>query len=83
MLILFVACFYGLPFNDSQNITFAQNYKFFPVYFDFASYVLCIDNLIVFFVGKGHEDYQVIGTAKLPFSDRTEAEGALAAWSAS
>jgi len=38
---------------------------------------------VVALLGKGHEDYQLVGTEKLPFSDRAEAEGALAAWSAS
>jgi len=38
---------------------------------------------VVALLGKGHEDYQIIGTDRLPFSDRAEAEGALAAWSAS
>lgn len=37
---------------------------------------------VVALLGKGHEDYQLVGTKKLPFSDRVEAEGALAAWSA-
>jgi UDP-N-acetylmuramoyl-L-alanyl-D-glutamate--2,6-diaminopimelate ligase len=37
---------------------------------------------VVVLLGKGHEDYQIIGEEKLPFSDRREAEGALQSWSA-
>lgn len=32
---------------------------------------------VVLLAGKGHEDYQIIGTAKLPFSDLVEAQHAL------
>jgi UDP-N-acetylmuramoyl-L-alanyl-D-glutamate--2,6-diaminopimelate ligase len=39
-------------------------------------------NDIVALLGKGHEDYQIIGTDRLPFSDRKEAEGALREWRA-
>jgi len=34
---------------------------------------------IVLLAGKGHEDYQVIGTTKRPFDDRAEARAALTA----
>ena len=33
---------------------------------------------VVLIAGKGHEDYQEVGNAKLPYSDVTEAEAALA-----
>ncbi len=35
---------------------------------------------LVALLGKGHEDYQIIGTEKIPFSDRVQAEEALASW---
>jgi UDP-N-acetylmuramoyl-L-alanyl-D-glutamate--2,6-diaminopimelate ligase len=37
---------------------------------------------LVALLGKGHEDYQIIGNEKQPFSDREQAEGALATWPA-
>jgi len=37
---------------------------------------------LVALLGKGHEDYQIVGTEKFPFSDRTQAQEALASWPA-
>ena len=37
---------------------------------------------IVVIAGKGHEDYQIVGETKLPFSDAEVAQEALAAWHA-
>jgi UDP-N-acetylmuramyl-tripeptide synthetase len=34
---------------------------------------------VVLIAGKGHEDYQIIGSSKLPFSDVTQARAALSA----
>jgi UDP-N-acetylmuramoyl-L-alanyl-D-glutamate--2,6-diaminopimelate ligase len=36
---------------------------------------------VVAVLGKGHENYQIMGTEKVPFSDRTTSEGALEQWS--
>lgn len=35
---------------------------------------------IVLIAGKGHEDYQIIGTEKFPFSDQQHAQSALDSW---
>ena len=35
---------------------------------------------IVALLGKGAENYQIVGSDRLAFSDRNEAEGALRAW---
>ena len=37
---------------------------------------------VVALLGKGHENYQIVGSKKTSFSDRKTAEGALAKWSA-
>jgi UDP-N-acetylmuramoyl-L-alanyl-D-glutamate--2,6-diaminopimelate ligase len=33
----------------------------------------------VLIAGKGHEDYQIVGTERLPFDDRIVARGAISA----
>jgi UDP-N-acetylmuramyl tripeptide synthase len=35
-------------------------------------------NDVVLIAGKGHEDYQIVGSTRLPFSDLEQARGALA-----
>ncbi len=35
---------------------------------------------VILIAGKGHEDYQVVGTRRLPFDDRQEARVALRGW---
>jgi hypothetical protein len=35
---------------------------------------------LVALLGKGHEDYQIIGAEKIPWSDRRAAEEGLAQW---
>jgi len=42
----------------------------------------CRPGELVALLGKGHEDYQIIGAEKLPWSDRRAAEEGLAQWSA-
>jgi UDP-N-acetylmuramoyl-L-alanyl-D-glutamate--2,6-diaminopimelate ligase len=37
---------------------------------------------LVALLGKGHEDYQIVGNETFPFSDRKQAEEALASWPA-
>ena len=37
---------------------------------------------LVALLGKGHEEYQIIGTEKLPYNERAQAEEALARWRA-
>lgn len=47
-----------------------------------AAIASCQAGDLVALLGKGHEDYQIIGDEKQPFSDREQAEGALATWQA-
>jgi UDP-N-acetylmuramoyl-L-alanyl-D-glutamate--2,6-diaminopimelate ligase len=32
---------------------------------------------VILIAGKGHEDYQIVGTKKVPFDDRVEVKKAL------
>jgi UDP-N-acetylmuramoyl-L-alanyl-D-glutamate--2,6-diaminopimelate ligase len=43
----------------------------------FAAIDTACANDVVLIAGKGHEDYQIIGSKKLPFSDRSVAQDAL------
>jgi UDP-N-acetylmuramoyl-L-alanyl-D-glutamate--2,6-diaminopimelate ligase len=47
-----------------------------------AAIAECRPGDLVALLGKGHEDYQIVGSEKLPFSDRREAEEGLARWRA-
>ncbi len=44
-----------------------------------AAIAMASSNDLVLIAGKGHEDYQIIGTSKIHFDDREEAEKALRA----
>jgi len=45
-----------------------------------TAYALARQGDIVLVAGKGHEDYQIIGTRTIHFDDRQEAAAALAQW---
>jgi UDP-N-acetylmuramoyl-L-alanyl-D-glutamate--2,6-diaminopimelate ligase len=45
-----------------------------------AAVSIARSNDIVVVAGKGHEDYQIVGRSRLPFSDVDESRRALAAW---
>jgi UDP-N-acetylmuramyl tripeptide synthase len=40
-------------------------------------------NDIIALLGKGAEEYQIIGVEKIPFSDQLEAKAAMKQWKAS
>jgi UDP-N-acetylmuramoyl-L-alanyl-D-glutamate--2,6-diaminopimelate ligase len=47
-----------------------------------AALAQCGPEDVVALLGKGHEEYQIIGTEKIPYSERAQAEEALAQWRA-
>ncbi|HEX5132405.1 MAG TPA: UDP-N-acetylmuramoyl-L-alanyl-D-glutamate--2,6-diaminopimelate ligase [Candidatus Krumholzibacteria bacterium] len=47
-----------------------------------AALAECGPDDLVALLGKGHEEYQIIGRERIPYSERAQAEGALARWRA-